>query len=87
MATKTIIYAQFKELRIWQQGMDIAVKTYQLAATFPKEDRYGICQQMTRAGVSIPSNIAEGSSRTSEKTMPVLLNCRWDRPLNWKRNY
>src|SRR4029077_13566827 len=57
----------FKELRIWQKGIDIAVKTFQLTDTFPKEDKYGICQQMTRSGVSVPSNIAEGSSRKSEK--------------------
>ena len=57
----------FKELRIWQKGIEIAVKTFQLTDTFPKEDKYGICQQMTRSGVSIPSNIAEGSSRRSEK--------------------
>ena len=57
----------FKELRIWQKGIEIAVKTFQLTDTFPKEDKYGICQQMTRSGVSIPSNIAEGSNRRSEK--------------------
>ena len=57
----------FKELRIWQKGIEIAVKTFQLTDTFPKEDKYGICQQMTRSGISIPSNIAEGSSRRSEK--------------------
>ena len=57
----------FKELRIWQKGIEIAVKTFHLTDTFPKEDKYGICQQMTRSGVSIPSNIAEGSSRRSEK--------------------
>lgn len=57
----------FKELRIWQKGIDIAVKTFQLTDTFPKEDKYGISQQMNRSGVSIPSNIAEGSSRRSEK--------------------
>lgn len=57
----------FKELRIWQKGIEIAVKTFQLTDTFPKEDKYGISQQMTRSGVSIPSNIAEGSSRRSEK--------------------
>ena len=57
----------FKELRIWQKGIDIAVKTYQFTGSFPKEDKYAIVQQMTRASVSIPSNIAEGSSRTSEK--------------------
>ena len=57
----------FKELRIWQKGIDIAVKTFQLTDTFSKEDKYGISQQMNRSGVSIPSNIAEGSSRRSEK--------------------
>lgn len=57
----------FKDLKIWQKGIDIAIKTYQYCDTFPKEDKYGICQQMTRAGVSIPCNIAEGSSRRSEK--------------------
>ena len=57
----------FQELRIWQKGIEIAVKTFQLTDTFPKEDKYGISQQMTRSGVSIPSNIAEGSSRRSEK--------------------
>ncbi len=57
----------FKDLRIWQKEIDIAVKTYQYTDTLPKEEKYGISQQMTRAGVSIPSNIAEGSSRKSEK--------------------
>ena len=57
----------FKELRIWQKGIEIAVKTFQLTDTFPKEDKYGITQQLNRSGVSIPSNIAEGSSRRSEK--------------------
>ncbi len=57
----------FKELRIWKNGIDIAVKTYRVTETFPKEDKYTIVQQMNRAGVSIASNIAEGSSRKSEK--------------------
>ena len=57
----------FKELKIWQKGIDIAIKTYQFTGTFPKEDKYGIVRQMTKASVSIPSNIAEGSSRKSEK--------------------
>jgi four helix bundle protein len=57
----------FKDLRIWQKGIDIAVKTFKLTDTFPKEDKFGLSQQMNRAGVSIPSNIAEGSSRTSQK--------------------
>ncbi len=57
----------FKELRIWQKGMDIAVNCYKLIEDFPKEERFGLSAQITRSGVSIPSNIAEGSSRKSEK--------------------
>lgn len=57
----------FRELKIWQNGIEIAIKTYRVTETFPKEDRYSIVQQMNRAGVSIPSNIAEGCSRKSEK--------------------
>lgn len=57
----------FKELKIWQKGVEIAGKCFQLVSTFPKEERYALSSQITRAGVSIPSNIAEGSSRGSDK--------------------
>ncbi len=57
----------FKELKIWQKGMSIAVNSYKLVADFPKEEKYAIASQITRSAVSIPSNIAEGSSRSSEK--------------------
>lgn len=57
----------FKELRIWQKGMDIAVNCYKLIENFPKEEKFGLSAQITKSGVSIPSNIAEGSSRKSEK--------------------
>ena len=57
----------FKELRIWQIGMEIAVNCFRLTEEFPKEEKFGLSIQITRAGVSIPSNIAEGSSRSSEK--------------------
>ena len=57
----------FKELRIWQKGMDIAVNCFKITEDFPKEEKFGLSLQITRAGVSIPSNIAEGSSPSSEK--------------------
>lgn len=57
----------FKELRIWQKGIEIAVKSYKATETFPEQEKFGITSQITRAGVSIPSNIAEGSSRKSVK--------------------
>ena len=57
----------FKQLKIWQKGFDIAVHSFKLTSGFPREEKFGITSQITRAAVSIPSNIAEGSSRASEK--------------------
>ena len=57
----------FKQLLIWQKGFQIATGCFSLVASFPKEERFSLSNQITRAAVSIPSNIAEGSSRTSEK--------------------
>jgi four helix bundle protein len=57
----------FKKLQIWQKGFEIAVDTYRLIDGFPKSEKYALAQQATRAATSIPSNIAEGSSRRSEK--------------------
>jgi four helix bundle protein len=54
----------FKQLLIWQKGFQIAVKSFKLVASFPKEEKYGISSQITSAAVSIPSNISEGSSRS-----------------------
>jgi len=57
----------FKKLEIWQYGFQIAVNTFKITETFPKYERWGLALQINKAGVSIPSNIAEGSSRSSEK--------------------
>ncbi|MEP7376517.1 MAG: four helix bundle protein [Chitinophagaceae bacterium] len=57
----------FKELKIWQKGLQIAVNSFKLTSAFPKEEKFGISIQITKAAVSISSNIAEGSSRSSEK--------------------
>ena len=57
----------FKKLLIRQKGFEIAVQSFNLIETFPKEERFSLSNQITRAAVSIPSNIAEGSSRMSEK--------------------
>ena len=57
----------FKELKIWQKGFQIAVNCFKFTVSFPKEEKYEIVSQINRVRVSIPSNIAEGSSRSSEK--------------------
>jgi four helix bundle protein len=57
----------FREMIIWNHGIDLAVKIYAITKKFPSEERFGLTSQLTRAAVSIPSNIAEGCSRKSEK--------------------
>lgn len=57
----------FQQLLIWQKGMDVVAGVYELVRLLPKEELFGLRSQLTRAAVSIPSNIAEGSSRGSEK--------------------
>ncbi|MBV6627767.1 MAG: four helix bundle protein [Rivularia sp. (in: Bacteria)] len=53
----------FKDLKIWQKGMDIAEKCYFLTKQFPRDELYGMVQQIRRAAASIPANIAEGYGR------------------------
>ena len=57
----------FKELKIWQKGFQIAVNSFKITHTFPTQEKFGLALQINKAGVSIPSNIAEGSSRSSDK--------------------
>lgn len=65
--TKQNAMRNFREMKIWNQGIDLAVLAYEITKQFPKEELYGLKSQITRAVVSIPSNIAEGCSRSSEK--------------------
>lgn len=56
----------FKKYEIWVESMKLVKLVYQVTAAFPKEEKFGLTSQMCRAAVSIPSNIAEGTSRNSE---------------------
>ena len=57
----------FNNLQIWQSGMDLAQAIYQICDTLPNQEKYGLISQMQRAAVSIPSNIAEGAGRPTNK--------------------
>ncbi|MCP5007160.1 MAG: four helix bundle protein [Planctomycetes bacterium] len=56
-----------KRLDVWKMSVSFVTKSYELTKDFPKSEMYGITNQLRRASVSIPSNIAEGSSRDSAK--------------------
>ena len=56
----------FRNLNIWKEGIEIVKEIYKLSQKLPSEEKFGLKSQITRAAVSIPSNIAEGSSRNSE---------------------
>jgi four helix bundle protein len=74
---RSIIYTQLKgdfhmlqsyrELVVWQKAMELATLVYRLTESFPKREIYGLVAQLRRAGVSVPSNIAEGYGRGSRK--------------------
>ena len=53
----------YRDLKVWQEGMNIAEACYQITKTFPREELYGMTSQIRRSAVSIPANIAEGYGR------------------------
>jgi four helix bundle protein len=56
-----------EQLDAWKYAMQLVKVVYQMTSTFPPEERYGLSQQMRRAAVSIPSNLAEGAGRNGIK--------------------
>ena len=57
----------YKELKVWQKSVDLAVKIFEITQGFPKEELYGLTSQIRRSAVSIASNIAEGAGRNTNK--------------------
>ncbi len=55
--------SSFRDLRVWQAGLDLVESVYRLTQAFPSHELYGLAAQMRRAAVSVPSNIAEGHTR------------------------
>ncbi|GAA0733607.1 four helix bundle protein [Aquimarina litoralis] len=58
---------RFKDLEIWKKSRVFCTKIYDITSEFPESEKFGLTNQLRRAAVSIPSNIAEGSSRSSNK--------------------
>jgi four helix bundle protein len=64
----------FRDLQVWQRSMALARSVYSLTVSFPKSETFGLTQQMRRAAVSVPSNIAEGRGRLTDKSFALFLS-------------
>ena len=64
----------YQELLVWQKAMDLVEETYRVVRLLPREEQYALSDQMRRAAVSIPSNIAEGQQRYSTKEFVQFLS-------------
>ncbi|MBQ3096935.1 MAG: four helix bundle protein [Kiritimatiellae bacterium] len=64
----------YKELIVWQKSMEFVDWVYAMLKTFPREENYRLCDQLARAVVSIPSNIAEGNGRNSKSDFARFLS-------------
>lgn len=64
----------YKDLVVWQKSIDLVCEVYRITKILPKEESYGLCDQMRRASVSIASNIAEGHARSYDKEFAKFLS-------------
>lgn len=64
---EVLVVKHYKDLIVWQKAMDLTVEVYRLVKLLPREETYALSDQMRRAVVSIPSNIAEGHGRVSTR--------------------
>ena len=63
-----------KDQEVWKKGMDLVKEVYKLTTNFPLNEIYGLSNQLRRAAISIPSNIAEGASRNRDKELLYFIN-------------
>ncbi|MBN9076830.1 MAG: four helix bundle protein [Rhizobiales bacterium] len=64
MADEDVIRS-YRDLRVWNEAMELAADCYRVTRTFPREEMFGMISQIRRAGASVPANIAEGYGRES----------------------
>ena len=64
----------YRDIKVWQKGIDLVVEIYSCTRGFPRDEVYGLAGQLRRAAVSIPSNIAEGKGRRTDKEFLLFLH-------------
>ena len=79
-----MIKHNFKKLIIWKNSLELVFETYRLTKTFPSDERFGLISQLNRCSVSIPSNIAEGTSKSSEKHFKTFLETALGSAFEWE---
>ena len=70
----TIMPNNYQDLLVWRKSMDFVEEIYRLTRSLPREEIYGLTTQLRRAAVSIPSNIAEGHGRSSDRDFAAFLS-------------
>ena len=74
----------FRKLTIWKEGIELVKETYNTTKIFPKTETYGLSNQMQRCAVSIPSNIAEGTAKNSDKHFLQYLETALGSAFEWE---
>ncbi|EZH74041.1 30S ribosomal protein S23 [Aquimarina atlantica] len=74
----------FKKLKIWQESMKLVSDNYKLTRTFPESERFNLISQMNRCAVSIPSNISEGSSKSTNRHFKKFLENSLGSAFEWE---
>ncbi|MBT8245560.1 MAG: four helix bundle protein [Winogradskyella sp.] len=74
----------FRKLEIWKDGISFVSDNYKLTKTFPADERFNLMSQMNRCAVSIPSNISEGSAKSSDKHFKIYLETSLGSAYEWE---
>src|SRR5690606_26949910 len=74
----------FKKLKIWNEGIALVGESYKLTRTFPDFERFNLTSQMNRCAVSIPSNISEGSSKSTDRHFKKFLESSLGSAFEWE---
>jgi len=74
----------FKKMKIWKESMDLVSESYRITRNFPDFEKFGLASQMNRCAISIPSNIAEGSSKSSDRHFRNYLETSLGSAFEWE---
>lgn len=74
----------FRKLTIWKEGVQLAIETYSTTKSFPKSEQYGLSNQMQRCAISVPSNIAEGTAKSTDKHFLQYLETALGSAFEWE---